>query len=126
MAWSGVFLGGKTPPEGKHMHGVFSGVFGKSAGLGALPLWIGSVARLLDSHDGHRRAMTVAFSNTPDIPGKKFIQMITRGYGVYGSIGKVINPKACLDREADATGIWERWSSLEIGYRHDATPQKTA
>lgn len=111
----GVFLGGKRLPEGKQVFRALAGTSGQIADPGALALWIGSVTRLLDFDDGHRRAMghpgvpvlstAIALSNTLDCPGKTFIQAITRGYEAYAYIGKVINPKAYLDRGFDATGI---------------------
>ncbi|MFA0887751.1 MAG: MmgE/PrpD family protein [Synergistales bacterium] len=112
---AGVFLGGKNLPEGQQVHQALAGASGTIGEPGALALWIGSVTRLLDFDDGHRRAMghpgvpilssAIALAKTVDFPGKKFIQAITRGYEAYGYIGRVVNPKAYLERGFDATGI---------------------
>jgi len=111
----GVFLGGRGMKEG---HIVKRALVGNAPGIensAQLALWIGSVTRLLDFDDGHRRAMghpgvpiwsaALALAATRRISGSRFAEAAVGGYDVYCHVGRAINPRAYLERGFDATCI---------------------
>jgi 2-methylcitrate dehydratase PrpD len=113
--FSGVFMGGRKFSECASLYEALSEGGDSIPTADSLALWIGSVGRLLDFDDGHRKAMghcgvpvisaAFAVALKRSVEGRLFMEAIVRGYEAYCFVGTVINPQAYLGRGFDATGI---------------------